>query len=157
MVVVVVSYFVMCIWEIVVEPSQNQYMVYSHQCGQCIYTLYFALSKIYDQHSCNKNNQWIKTLLEALGFTICDNEENIYKQNFQQRISNLKSILNILKGRKLSLKGKITVVNNLALAPLIYVSSVINTSAKAINPNVCVEWFHIQNITQNTNTRHQQM
>ncbi len=41
---------------------------------------------------------WIKTPLETLGNTICDNEETSYKQNFQQRISNLKSILNIWKG-----------------------------------------------------------
>ncbi len=48
---------------------------------------------------------WIKTQLETFGITICDNEETSYKQNFQQRISNLKSILNIWKGRNLSLKG----------------------------------------------------
>ncbi len=38
---------------------------------------------------------------------------------------NLRNILNTWKGRKLSLKGKITVINNLALPPLLYVASVI--------------------------------
>ncbi len=84
---------------------------------------------------------WIKTPIETLCITICDNEETSYKQNFQQRISNLKSILNIWKGRNLSLKGKITVLNNLALTLLIYVSSVIDTPAKAIN--------EISNLIQN--------
>ncbi len=36
------------------------------------------------------------------------------------------------KQRKLSLKGKIAVLNNPALAPLIYVSSIVNTQDKAI-------------------------
>ncbi len=55
---------------------------------------------------------------------ITDDEENNYKYNFQPKI---KTTQNIWKQRKLSLKGKITVLNNFALAPLIYVASVINT------------------------------
>ncbi len=58
---------------------------------------------------------WIKTHLETLGITITDNLEANFKYNFQQRILNLKVILNIWKQRKLSLKGKITILNNLAL------------------------------------------
>ncbi len=34
------------------------------------------------------------------------------------------------KQRKISLKGKITVLNNLKLAPIVYVSSVVNTPFK---------------------------
>ncbi len=75
---------------------------------------------------------WIKTPLETLGITITDNTEANFKYNFQQRILNLKVILNIWKQTELSLKGKITVLNNLALAPIIYASSVVNTSNKAI-------------------------
>ncbi len=37
----------------------------------------------------------------------------------------LKAILNIWKTLKLSLKGKLTVPNNLALAPIIYASSIV--------------------------------
>ncbi len=47
------------------------------------------------------------------------------------------------KKRKLSLKGKITVLNNSALAPIIYVSSVVNTPVKAIE--------EIDNIIQDFN------
>ncbi len=63
---------------------------------------------------------WIKTPLGTLGITITDNAEANFKYTFQQRILNLKVILNIWKQRKLSLIGKITVLNNLALAPIIY-------------------------------------
>ncbi len=61
-----------------------------------------------------------------------DNADANFKYNFQQRILNLKVILNIWKQRKLSLKGKRTVLNNLALAPIIYASSVVNIHNKAI-------------------------
>ncbi len=75
---------------------------------------------------------WIKTPIETLGIVITDNDETNYKYNFQQRIYTLKSTLNIWKQRKLSLKGEITVLNNLALISIIYVSSVVNTPNKAI-------------------------
>ncbi len=71
--------------------------------------------------------------IETLGITITDNSEQNYKHNFQNRITNLKTTLNIWKQRKLSLKGKITVINSLAHAPLIYASSVVDTPPKAIN------------------------
>ena len=51
------------------------------------------------------------------------------------------TLISMWKQRKLSLKGKITVLNNLALAPIIYVSSVVNTPTKAIE--------EINNIIQN--------
>ncbi len=75
----------------------------------------------------------IKTPLETLGIVIINNDEDNYKYNFHQKILTLKSILNIWKIRKLSLKRKITMLNSLALAPLIYTSSVINTPKKAIS------------------------
>ncbi len=75
---------------------------------------------------------WIKTPIEPLVIVITDNDETNYKHNFQQRILTLKSTLDIWKQRKLALKGQITVLNNVALAPLIYASSVTNTPDKAI-------------------------
>ncbi len=44
----------------------------------------------------------------------------------------LKSTLNIWTQRKLSLKGKITELNHLALVPLIYVASLDDTPKRAI-------------------------
>ncbi len=46
---------------------------------------------------------WIKIPTETLGITITDNDQANFKYNFQQRILNLKAILNIWKQRKLSL------------------------------------------------------
>ncbi len=79
--------------------------------------------------------------LETLGIVIIDNDEDNYKYNFHQKILILKSILNIWKIIKLSLKGNITALNSLALARLIYTSSVIKTPKKAIS--------EINNIIQN--------
>ncbi len=78
---------------------------------------------------------------QTLGITICNNDDISYKYNFQQKISTLKSSLNIWKSGKLSLKRKITVLYNLTLAPLIYISCVINTSVEAVK--------EINNIIQN--------
>ena len=53
----------------------------------------------------------------------------------------------------LSLKGKITVINNLALSPLIYVSSIIHTPTRAINEiNNIIQNF-IRN-SKNSNSKH---
>ncbi len=60
------------------------------------------------------------------------NDVTNFKYNFQQGIFTLKATLNIWKQRKLSLKGKIMVLNNLALTPIIYDSSVVNTPNKSI-------------------------
>jgi hypothetical protein len=84
---------------------------------------------------------WIKKPIETLGIVISDCEITNYTNNFQNRILTLKSSLNIWKQRKLSLKGKVAVLNNLALAPLIYVSSVVNTPERATK--------EINNIIQN--------
>ena len=75
---------------------------------------------------------WIKDNehIETLGITCsCTDEEN-YFHNFRPRIVNLQNTLKIWKMRNLSLKGKITIINNLALAPLIYVSSIMDTPSK---------------------------
>ncbi len=50
----------------------------------------------------------------------------------REYLKNLKTILNIWKQRKLSQKRKITILNNLALTPLIYAASLVNTPQKAI-------------------------
>ncbi len=91
-----------------------------------------------------------------------DNTEVNFKYNFQQRILNLKVILNIWKQRKLSLKCKIIVLNNLALAPIIYTSCVVNTSNKAIcEINNLIHNFiwhgaNLQHISENPNSKNRQ-
>ncbi len=65
--------------------------------------------------------------INYLGITLSGNEDDHYELNYKKMILNLRNVLNTWKCRKLSLKGTITVVNNLALPPLLYVASVIHT------------------------------
>ncbi len=98
---------------------------------------------------------WPKTPIKTLGIVITIDDESNYIHNFQQRILNLKSILNKWKHRKHSLKGKITILNNLELSPLIYASSVVDTPTKAINeinPSFHMGQLYFQNCTKHTNT-----
>ena len=84
---------------------------------------------------------WIKTPILTLGIVITDNDESNFRHNFQQKIITLKATLNVWKQRKLSLKGKITILNNLALASITYMSSAVNPPNKAIK--------EINNLIQN--------
>ena len=70
---------------------------------------------------------WIKNKIDTLGIKCACNEEDSFKLNFKPRLLTLENTLRMWRQRKLSLKGKITVINSLALSPLIYVASVINT------------------------------
>ncbi len=76
---------------------------------------------------------WIKDSLSTLGVVFTPNPEDSYKFNFHSRITKMKNLLKIWKQRKLSFKGKVTVLNTLAISPLVYISSVIDTPQKAIN------------------------
>jgi hypothetical protein len=69
---------------------------------------------------------WSSQDVYSLGVTITGREEDHYLLNFKKRLKNLENQLKSWKGRNLSLKGKITVINTLALPPLIYLASVIH-------------------------------
>ncbi len=93
---------------------------------------------------------WIKTPFETLVISIVNNSDMNYKLNFQHRIVTLKSTLNIWKQRNLYMKGKIIILKTLALAPLIYVSSVIETPIKAIQEiNIAIQNFIWDGSTSN--------
>ncbi len=76
---------------------------------------------------------WSEPYISCLGIIISGNEDDHYNLNYKKKIMNLKSLFNSWKCRKLSLKGKITVINNLGLPPLLYICSVIHTPQKVIN------------------------
>ena len=76
---------------------------------------------------------WSECNVNALGVVISGNEDDHYDLNFKNRISNMKSLLCSWKCRKLSLKGKITVINTLALSPLLYVSSTLHVPKRVFN------------------------
>ena len=101
---------------------------------------YLGTMKDYDYYP--HGLSWIKTPIHTLGINIVDSEEQNYNLNFKQKINNLKTTLNIWKQRNLSIKGKITIINNIALSPLIYTSSVTHTPEKAIKEiNILIQNF----------------
>ncbi len=63
---------------------------------------------------------YIKTPLKTLRIFITNNPEENLKYQFRPKLAILQNILNMWKQRTLSIKGKITIVNTLALSPLIY-------------------------------------
>lgn len=69
---------------------------------------------------------WSKKQIDTLGVTITGREDDHYLLNFKKRLKNMQNLLNTWKCRHLSLKGKITVINTLALPSLIYLASVIH-------------------------------
>jgi hypothetical protein len=75
---------------------------------------------------------WTESNVHCLGITLSGDEDDHYRLNYHMRILNLRNTLNKWKCRKLSLKGKITVINNLALPSLLYVASVIHTPDSVI-------------------------
>ena len=72
------------------------------------------------------NLDWTKDPIHSLGVYITGNEDDHYILNFKKRLKTLQSLLSSWKSRGLSLKGKVTVINSLALSPLIYLASVIH-------------------------------
>ncbi len=82
-----------------------------------------------------------KSILK-ISIVVTDNDDTNYQHNFQPRILNLKITLNNWKQRKLSLKGKITILNNLALTPLVYAASLVNTPQKEHLKKLII-WFKI--------------
>ncbi len=70
---------------------------------------------------------WIKTPLETLRIYITNDLEENLNYNFKPKLAKLRNLLNIWKQITLTIKGKITIVNSVALSPLIYTSSMIQT------------------------------
>ena len=74
------------------------------------------------------NNNFVETL----GIKINGDENHHFDLNFKEKLENLKKNLEQWKKRKLSIKGKITILNNLALSPLLYCASTLYTENKVI-------------------------
>ena len=63
---------------------------------------------------------WEKGPIQLLGVTISENTKDNYELNFLPKLKVMKNLLNIWKQRKLSLKGKITVINSLIISLFVY-------------------------------------
>ena len=68
-----------------------------------------------------------KENIVLLGITITMNENRSVDANFTTLVKAIKNILKQWSRRKLSLKGKITVINALALSLIVYPASVLIT------------------------------
>ena len=78
------------------------------------------------------NLDWSEKHIISLGVTITANEQEHYDHNFKKKLLNLRNLLNSWKRRNLSLKGKVTVVNTLALSSLLYLANVIHVPENVI-------------------------
>ena len=76
------------------------------------------------------------TPIETLGVCIDGNCKNIYDLNFKTKIEKLKDTLNNWRKRHLSIKGKIQVINTLALSPLLYLCSMITVPRRVYQEDI---------------------
>ena len=70
--------------------------------------------------------RWSQEPVQTLGTLISGNESDHYELNFKPKIIKMQQLLNSWKCRHLSLKGKITVINTLALSQLVYLCGIIH-------------------------------
>ena len=75
---------------------------------------------------------WTKDPIETLGVTLSGDEDDHYILNFKKRLKNMKNTLAMWKCRNLSLKGKVTVINTLAISPLLYLTNTIHVPPQVI-------------------------
>ena len=66
-------------------------------------------------------------MIKCLGIWCGSQVESVMNRNFEEKIKNLKTTLNIWSQRKLSLKGKVAVLRSMALPQVLYVTSVLYT------------------------------
>ena len=75
---------------------------------------------------------WTEEAIHILGVSLSGNENDHYILNYKKRLKNMKILLSSWKCRRLSLKGKVTVINTLAISPLLYLACVIHVPAQVI-------------------------
>ena len=68
---------------------------------------------------------WSDGPVNILGAVISGDEKDHYNLNFKPKLIKMKQLLDSWKCRKLSLKGKITVINTLAISKLIFLCAII--------------------------------
>ena len=75
---------------------------------------------------------WTEDAVNTLGVVLSGNETDHYILNYKKRLKTMKNLLSSWKCRYLSLKGKVTVVNSLAISPLLYLANVIHVPCRVI-------------------------
>jgi hypothetical protein len=71
--------------------------------------------------------KWPKDSIKCLGIFLNNDTTKVQEDNFQRVLGKIEDLLNIWNLRKLTLKGKIIIVNTLIIPQLLYVCSVLHT------------------------------
>ena len=72
------------------------------------------------------------TGVDTLGIYFSCDQEQVTKQNFQDRLNEVQKTINLWKLRGLSLFGKVTIIKSFLIPKLLYVSSIIETPPEII-------------------------
>ena len=75
---------------------------------------------------------WPANSTLALGINFSHDDEIAYKKNFEQKLTSMKSLLNLWFPRNLTLYGRITVLKSLAISKLVHNTSVLTFPPKFI-------------------------
>ena len=73
---------------------------------------------------------WPANSILALGINFSYNDEIVYNKNFEQKLTKMKSLLNLWYPRNLTLYGRITILKSLAISKLVYNTSVLTFPTK---------------------------
>ena len=68
---------------------------------------------------------WPLEPIYVLGIYFTYNEHVSFKKNFEEKLNSMKNLLNLWRGRNLTLCGRITILKSLALSKLVYNTSVL--------------------------------
>jgi hypothetical protein len=87
----------------------------------------FMIGKHIKRFKNDYNLTWKDGPVHILGLHICESEIESIKYNFEPRLKKIRTVLNMWRQRKLSLKGKVTVINSLAASLLVYPCTTLDT------------------------------
>ena len=73
---------------------------------------------------------WPANSILARGINFSYNNEIVYNKNFEQKLTKMKSLLNLWYPRNLTLYGRITILKCLAISKLVYYTSVLTFPSK---------------------------
>jgi len=79
-----------------------------------------------------KNLTWANGKVKALGVWFCTNQNLGMKMNYEEKVRKVVDSLNNWQSKRLTLSGKITVINALAAYHLVYVMSSLCTRSKSL-------------------------
>jgi exonuclease III len=73
------------------------------------------------------NIKWTKDSIKTLGIYVNLDRKTTIEDNFNERLKKIKDLLEIWNLRKLTLKGKVIILNTLIISQMIYISTVLYT------------------------------